>query len=539
MATHFLYLTNSRLVSLLARRGQIAARREFAVSGAGIAEFERYLATMAKVTTRIFTDLAEEDLRVDTIPHVGRGDREAIFNRKLGQIYRNTPYRYALLQGREAEERRDDRVAYVAITNGEVLKPWLEVLERRKIPLAGIHSAAVLGAGLVEELDLRFPHTLLVLFTPGEVVRQTYFRGGEIQFTRLSPIDLEEGRTLGTFLAEETSRTWQYLDNVRSFGPEDRLQVCVVAHPRDHPVIKPALSDFPQVEFRLIDIEQAAAKLGLKPAPLGSSADELLVQLFLIHPAANHFASSELRRYATLLTARKALNAASLGVLAASLAVGGWNLARIFQSTEADQRISQEISAFNREFDQITRSLPAFGVGGTTMREAATFYTSFIREFPTVSGFLVPLSETLEGHPQVRLTQLAWQATDDPKAMPPITSIPPRVPPPVKALAKGGDAVARAAPDDANAPFAGGRYEVALLEATVSVPSHDFRGALAEVERLAADIGGMKGYRAEIIESPLDLRPSLSLQGRHAEREPGLMEPRFILRIVRSHEASA
>jgi hypothetical protein len=43
--------------------------------------------------------------------------------RKLAQIFRNTPYRYAQLQGREAEGRRDDRVMYTAVTNPEVLRP--------------------------------------------------------------------------------------------------------------------------------------------------------------------------------------------------------------------------------------------------------------------------------------------------------------------------------------------------------------------------------------------------------------------------------
>src|SRR3569832_532113 len=100
MARHFLYLTNSRLVSLVTRRGSIVARREFAVSGAGAAQFERHLATLAQVPTHLFTDLAEEDFRLDTVPHVGRGDQQAVLQRKLTQIFRNTPFRYAHMQGR-------------------------------------------------------------------------------------------------------------------------------------------------------------------------------------------------------------------------------------------------------------------------------------------------------------------------------------------------------------------------------------------------------------------------------------------------------
>jgi hypothetical protein len=110
VAKHFLYLTNTRLVSLVAQRGRIVSRREFAVAGAGATAFERYLAGLAKEPTHLFTDLAEEDFRLDTVPHVGAGDREAITTRKLTQMFRNTPFRHAILQGREAEGRKDDRV---------------------------------------------------------------------------------------------------------------------------------------------------------------------------------------------------------------------------------------------------------------------------------------------------------------------------------------------------------------------------------------------------------------------------------------------
>jgi hypothetical protein len=73
------------------QRQRIVARREFAVSGAGAAEFERYLAAMAGCPTHLFADLADEDFRLDTVPHVGARDRDAILARKLAQIFRSTP----------------------------------------------------------------------------------------------------------------------------------------------------------------------------------------------------------------------------------------------------------------------------------------------------------------------------------------------------------------------------------------------------------------------------------------------------------------
>ncbi len=62
---------------------------------------------------------------------------------------------------------------------------------------------------------------------------------------------------------------------------------------------------------------------------------------------------------------------------------------------------------------------------------------------------------------------------------------------------------------------------------------------MTEVERLAADIGRVDGFRADVVESPLDTSPSLALQGRHGERESASMQPRFVLRIVRERRGAA
>ena len=537
---HFLYLTNTRLVTLTTRGKHIVSRREFAVSGAGAAAFERYLAPLAAEPVHVFIDLAEEDFRLDTIPHVGASDRDAILARKLAQIYRNTPYRHALLQGRESEGRRDDRVIYTAVTNPEILRPWIEILERLKVPLAGIHSVAVFSGRLLDELDLLFPHALLVTFTPGDAMRQTYFRDREIKFSRLTPIDLEEGQTLGGMIAEETTRTWQYLDSLRNFGTEDRLEVCVLVHKNDRAAVEPYLRDFAQLQYRLLDMGEVALKLGLKPPPLDSTAEEVMVHLFLLRQAPNHYASPELRRYGMRRSARIALTQAAVVVLLASLGWAGWNLTRTVQASVADERVEQQVHALNRESEEITRTLPSFGVGGATMRESVAFYNGALRGFPDVAGFLVPLSEVLRSHPEVRLTQLAWEATDDAKAMPRLRATPLKEPPPVTALAKSATAPSGQAanPDDnANPVFAGGHYEVALVEGTVRVANNDFRGATAAIEALAADVGRVAGFKVDVVESPLDTSPALALQGRLQEREPALMEPRFLLRIMRERNA--
>ncbi|MGE0356774.1 MAG: hypothetical protein AB7P08_07655 [Burkholderiales bacterium] len=545
-ARHILYLTNESLVSLVSRGGSIARRAVFPVAGGPGEAFESRVGELRRLPTHLVTDLAEEDFRVDTIPHLGSRDQAAVLARKLSQLFRNTPYKHAVAQGREADGRRDDRVLYTAITNGEVLRPWLEVLQRLEVPVAGIHSSAVFSGRLLAELGLEFPHTLLATFTPGDALRQTYFRSGEIKFSRLTPVDLEQGETLGDLLAGETGRTWQYLDSLRYFAPTDRLEVCVLIHPKDRPAAEAALRDYDQIQYRLLDIEQVAGRLGLKPPPLGSSAEEVLANLFLRRPAENHFAPMELRRFAILRSARIAINTVAGGILAAGLAYGGWNLAEALQSHEMDLATAKRIRDAQAELESITRAMPAQGVAGQTMRDTVAFFSGSLRGYPTVAGTLLPVSAVLQRYPKVRLTQVAWQAADDDRATPSLAPIVPKEAPPLRSYGKGSAAApadaqraiaatANAAAAD-NAPFSSGRQAVALLEGTVTVNRLDFREALALVESLAADIGRIPGCSASIVDSPLDLTSRMAITAKLGESDPAVSQARFSLRVTRATE---
>jgi hypothetical protein len=417
-----------------------------------------------------------------------------------------------------------------------VLRPWVDALERRHVPLAGIRSIAVFSAVLLEELDLAFPHTLLVTFTPGEAMRQTYFRNREIKFSRLTPVDLEQGQSLGAMIAEETTRTWQYLDSLRSFLPDDRLEVCVIVHPSDRAGVQPELRDFAQIQYHVLDIEIVATKLGLRPPPLSSSAEEVFVHLFQLHAVPNHFATPEMRRLDSLRRARQALARGSVAVLVAGVAWSGYNLAGVARSNDDDARFQRQLNALNEEYDQITSVTPSFGVGGATMRDTVSFYNAAMKGYPAMPEFLAQVSQALQGRDTMRIVQVAWIATDNEKAMPALAPAGSRTAPPVHAIAnaKAGEGVTTAAlVDEPNPPFAGGRYEVALLEGSVRVSGSDYRGAVAQVQKLADELGAPPGFRADVIDSPLDVRPTLALQGRHAERDPESSDARFVIRVLR------
>ena len=157
-ARHLLYLTNEQPREPRRQRG--AHRRARGVPGLG-SRAGRLRALPRRACARCRrTSSPTSPRRISASTRSrtwARATARRCSARKLSQLFRNTPYRHALAQGREAEGRRDDRVVYTAITNGEVLRPWVEVLERLEVPVEGIHSSAVFSGRLLDELQPGLP----------------------------------------------------------------------------------------------------------------------------------------------------------------------------------------------------------------------------------------------------------------------------------------------------------------------------------------------------------------------------------------------
>jgi hypothetical protein len=531
------YLTNGNLVALVIQGSSVTERQVFPASRPGQEAFERHVRARRDFPARLIVDLAEEDLRFDTIPHLRGKDREAVIARRLGQLFRTTPFRYAQVQGREAEGRRDDRIIFAAVTNPEILTPWIEALERANVALDGVHSASVLSPAMLTALKLTAPNVLLVTFTPAGTLRQTFLRNGELRFSRLTPVDrAEKDDTLGGLIAAETAHTWQYLDSTRAIPAGERLDVCVLIHPGERRAVEPALRAFEQLRYTVVGLDEAARKLGLQSAPASGSAEEVFAAVVGRGGVENHFAQPESQRYAVLRQARFAINGLAILALAIGVGYGGVNLAKGFEDRDRDAANVARIAALSAERNEIVKSFPPLEVPGDVMRETVDLYNRSLRDYPHPETFLAPISAVLSRHAGVRLTQIAWRTGDDPNAVPVFQpsagSETPAIRSTSPALPARG-ATAPAPPQGSAAPLPAGKHAVAILEGAVPLEGLAYREALALIERVVADLGALPGYRATLVEGPLDVASSAKLEGRLSEQPVGRSLARFTVRVIR------
>ena len=518
MSKHFLYLTNDKLVGLLINGQTLVGRENFALADIATAEFDAYLESRKRVPAFLVTDLIEEDFRQDTIPHLSGSDQQAVIDRKLGQLYRSSPYRHAIVQGREEEGRRDDQVFLHAVTNADVIKPILDALEKHAVPLEGIYSSAVLSSRLLKELDIFFPHTMLVTIIPDFGLRQTYFKDKQVKFSRLTPIIYDESRSVGQLIAAETSRTWQYLDSLRFFGPDDSLEVCMLTHERDREMMQEAIRTFPMLRYRFLDITEVAAKLKVTPAPTSSHAEEILCHLYSRGGIENHFAEKKDTRFSTFRRTRLGLVGATALVLAAGVTGGAFNL---YQATrigaEIDNRALQE-RALQAEYQSVVTSMRTQKMSTDTVRDTSTFFNSQVRPLPaTPGGMLKEIAVAIDEFPLVTVNQITWGTSNDSNAAlftPPGGGMPNQTMAVTSVSKSATSAVAVPAMPalDANPPLAGNKYHIALLDLAIQPFDGNIRNALLEIEKFTARMRTLPGYQTKVTVSPVDMGSQASLK---------------------------
>lgn len=494
------YVTSDQLCAYQWRQGKLSPAQCFSADAAGIDAFLAYLDGRARTPAFLLTDLIEEDFQRQLLPHVGGRAGRQLLQRRLSQLYRDTPYRMATIQGRDLEGRRDDQVLFCALTNPSLLQPWIAALEQLKVPLAGMYSTSLLSTALVETLALTHQHTLLVTFQSGGL-RQSYFHDGRLRFSRLTPAIDRDG--LAVNVAGETDKTRQFLTSTRMLERGEVLHAVVLAPAPQVARLQPLCRNSLETAFHFITMERACAKLGLaQSAPAPALADPLLLTVLGKRQPASHYALGALARFYQLWRARIGLYTASalvLGYAALWLVANTWG---IVDAGNSSKTLRVEAASYEQRYNAIMSSLPPQVDKTQNMKAAVTIERMVANQAPGPQAMLGMLSQALDLVPQINLTQLDWKVrlpeNHTGEAQPRANNAPP---PPLSPLLIG---------------LPSQPPQVLHVEAEVLLTQNDYRAALAGINRFTQALARQSRVTVVLEQTPLDVRPTVKLSGRAA-----------------------
>jgi hypothetical protein len=483
------YVTHDQLCAYQWQRGRLSAPERFDADADGIEGFGRYLDQHRTAPACIVADLVEEDFQRQLLPHVGgRAGRELVARRLL-QLYRDTPYRRAQIQGRESEGRRDDQLLLSALTNAAAVQPWALALEQHRAPLAAIYSAALLSALLVDKLALAQDHLLLITHQSGGL-RQSYFQGKELKFSRLTELGAQDD--LAAHIAAETARMQQFLISTRLLVRGKLLRVVALAPAGQLPALEAVCEDDAETAFHFLDMESAAERLRLDGAP--QLCDQLLLALVGRHLPASHYALGAQGRFYRLWQARLALNAGSAALAAGTalwLASAAWG---IVQDGRNSTRLLAEAADDDQRYRAVMAKLPPAATRAANMKAAVQLDTLLKTQAPGPAALVALLSQSLDRVPAITLNAFDWTVAQPSDAANPIMA--------------SSVGILRAP------------AQQLLVEGEVAEAQGGYRNILDAVNQLALDLGRHPNTVVEMVDTPLDVRSNVKLSGKAGLGEP-------------------
>lgn len=483
----------------------------FANDETGVAGFRDYAAASAGTPAFMIVDAVEEDYRFETLPHATGSDRAQMVERKLRQYYRSSPYCAASLIGRDGAKRRDDRFLFSALTNPEIVTPWLTALVETGLPVGGIYLLPMVMAGLVTALEHKSDNLLLVAAHPAGI-RLTFFREGSFRLSRLSRGDATQSRAI----LDEISNTRLYLHALRAATLDEPVTVVLLDHAdRLGEATRLIGEDNPSLHCSRLGRGDIAARLKLDPILIETSPTTIYLQLLGATVPENNLASAAVTADYKRYQSRRQLFAASAIAAAIGIAWSGFNLFQQFLISDETVAAAQRTAQVNAEYQEATKQFPAAPTTADNLKRATELAETLRNSAITPERFLQVISRALAPSPEIALVELGWQNSTAEFDAGTVTAGSGRAPP--KPPASGA---------------AGARKQSGLIAGQVRDFKGDFRHAITSINALAERLRSDPGVEAvRIVQLPLNASPTLALSGNTADNpaQAGAAEFKLVL----------
>lgn len=491
-----LYLSSQQLVAYPWSSAPSTALACFTNSSTGLEDFRRYLEHRKNHHFHLLLNLVEEGFQRITIPRLRGRDREALIRRKLQQC-RYLPH-LAQVQslGQGNGRRQEEQLLLAGLGETQSIAPWIDALQTTETALAGIHSVALLSTRLLQALEPS-PAPCLMLTAQDQSLRQSFFTGGALHFSRLTPLPDCSHEGLARSFATEIERMHRYLLSQGLAVESSPLPILILTHPDAHPAILEACGPILGVTVSALDHREAAGRIGLGTAPTDHRSDSLFRHLLAKHPPRQQLADKALHRHYGIWRTRTTLSGGGLLILATCLilAAAQWHqtreLLRDSASIEAGTAVAQ------KHYQTLARTFLPLPMDIANLRQIADRYRTLEQTGISPLSLYTPLSQALATAPAIHLESIDWHS--------------------------GGNEEGKGS-------------ENMLVRGTIAVPPPSTpRQVLTLFEAFLTDLKGDSKLRVAVRQQPFDMQSSRELTGGKSipDQAAGPVPGSFLIHIER------
>jgi len=412
-----LSISNDQATAAVWRRRRLASCKSFENDEAGWTAFGSFLRGVHRLPVHIIVDTVEEDFRFETLPHIRGRDRTEMVRRKLKQLYRATPYCSYAMQERETGKRRDDRYLFAALTNADLLVPWLRAIEAAALPVSGIYPQALVSVSLIERLKLK--HSNLLILTKNTAgLRQTFFKDLKFRISRLTPLRGTADASDEQY-ADEVANTRMYLDALTVTHVDDILEIVILDQDGSLARLSAAIMrERRNMQCQYLNIGDIHTRFDIPVANLEASPNVLHLHLLGEQAPTLNLAPPYLTRTYERVAAGKWVYAASGATLIGAVAWSGVNIYRAMDINQTSLTTQRQTSDFQAKYQQVTAQFPETPTSAENLRHTVAIAEQVQAALRTPDAMFSIISHALDASPEIQLQRLEWHYGDSPTAKP-------------------------------------------------------------------------------------------------------------------------
>lgn len=416
MATHrFFYVTQDHLVVWMQRRGAFIEVARFRNSDEGFRRFSSHLREDSQTQSLVLVDVIEEEFSVDSIPKLPLNDRNALIDRRLSRKYSRTPYRLAHFQGTRGGGSDVQEALYSAVSNDELLNPWLEVVGEHATPLVGIFSVPLLGARLLSKIRKPAGNALLLSQHQGNKLRQTYLRDGKLKSARLSQAPDIASAEYGEYVFDEILRSRRYLERTRLLGVTEDIDVYMITDSETADRIISSDKGKMPLHFHFIAPEAVTKTLKLQHVPETAHLETVYFSIAARGRNGHNYAVQGETRFHRLSQVRRVLISTALAASLACSLIAGSNLMVGFEFRGSTALLERQIRQMEETFRRENDRFAPLRADSHEMKMAVDTGDYILANRLPVSWVMRQLGQVFGEYPQIQIDELRWQ-TETPAA---------------------------------------------------------------------------------------------------------------------------